>query len=240
MEVPASADPSRVLNSKAATNDVSSNVSKDSVLTTNASGAEERFGGSTKLASSRQMLGGMPAIPKPPALETKQNVTGAPQSPDSGESASRESVVLQLSRAQVRSMTIGGRLRRVSIANKDVCQAFASGPNQIKLIGTGLGETTLTLWADVAPGEPTRVQTFKIDVSDGVNAKGDKVSAHTELLNDSIDKAFPRASVVVSRKGAELIVTGRCDDETTAKQILRMVRKSCLVPVKDQLKVRYR
>ncbi len=135
-------------------------------------------------------------------------------------------------------MTIGGRLRRVSIANKDVCQAFASGANQLKLIGTGLGKTTLTIWADIAPGEPTRRQTFEIEVSEGVDAKGDKFTEHTELLNDSIDKAFPRASVVVSRDGGELVVTGRCDDEATAKKIIRMVRKSCLVPVQDNLKVR--
>jgi Flp pilus assembly secretin CpaC len=57
-------------------------------------------------------------------------------------------------------------------------------------------------------------------------------------LNESIDRAFPRASVVVSREGGELVVTGRCDDETTAKQIIRIVRKSCLIPVRDQLRVR--
>ncbi|MCS7465655.1 pilus assembly protein N-terminal domain-containing protein [Stieleria sp. ICT_E10.1] len=150
----------------------------------------------------------------------------------------RPAVVLQLTRAQVRSMTIGGRVRRFTIENKDVCQAFASSANQIKLIGTGTGQTELTIWADVAEGEPTRKQTFRIQVSEGVDAIGDKVAAHTELLNDSIDQAFPTASVVVSLRGGELVVTGHCDDEDTAKQIVRMVRKSCLVPVQDNLKVR--
>ncbi|WP_372895467.1 pilus assembly protein N-terminal domain-containing protein [Stieleria sp.] len=155
---------------------------------------------------------------------------------DSG--GQRAAVVLQLKRAQVRSMTIGGRVRRFTIENKDVCQAFASSANQIKLIGTGTGQTELTIWADVTDGEPTRKQTFQIQVSEGVDAIGDKVAAHTELLNDSIDQAFPTASVVVSLRGGELVVTGHCDDEDTAKQIVRMVRKSCLVPVQDNLKVR--
>ncbi|MEM6471136.1 MAG: pilus assembly protein N-terminal domain-containing protein [Planctomycetota bacterium] len=153
-------------------------------------------------------------------------------------SGRREAVVLNMERAQVKSMTIGGRLRRVSIANKDICQAFAAGANQLKLIGTGLGRTQLTVWADVAPGEPTRVQTFEIEVADAIDATGDRIAAHTALLNDSIGKAFPRASVVVSRESGQLLVTGQCDDERTAVQILRMVRKSCLVPVKDQLQVR--
>lgn len=149
-----------------------------------------------------------------------------------------DQVVLNLTLAQVRSMTIGGRLRRVKIDDKDVCQVFAGGANQIKLIGTGLGTTTLTVWADVSADKPTRKQNFVIEVNEAINATGDKISERTELLNESIDKAFPRASVVVSREGGELVVTGRCDDEESAKQIIRMVRKSCLVPVRDQLRVR--
>lgn len=147
-------------------------------------------------------------------------------------------VTLHLTRAQVRSMTIGGRLKRVSISNKDVCQAFASSSSQIKLIGTGLGKTNLTIWADVDPTEPTRVQTFVIEVAEAVDAKGDKVSENTKLLNDSIARAFPTANVRVQRVGSELTVSGTCYDERTAKQIIRMVRKSCLVPVNDQLKIR--
>jgi hypothetical protein len=157
---------------------------------------------------------------------------------ESTRSQRREPIVLNLSRAQVRSMMIGGELRGLKIGDKDICQAFQAGASQIKLIGTGLGKTELTIWADVAAGEPTRMQTFENEVSDGVNATGDKVSERTALLNESIDQAFPRASVVVSRRGGELNVTGRCDTEAEAKQIIRMVRKSCLVPVQDNLKVR--
>mgnify|MGYP001827240940 CR=1 FL=1 len=135
-------------------------------------------------------------------------------------------------------MTIGGDLKAVTVGDKTICQAFEAGASLFKLIGTGLGKTTLTIWADVKPGEPTRTQSFEIEVSDGVNATGDKVAERTTLLNESIDQAFPRASVVVSQRGGELSVTGRCETEAEAKQIIRMVRKSCLVPVKDHLKVR--
>ncbi|MCA9140458.1 MAG: pilus assembly protein N-terminal domain-containing protein, partial [Planctomycetales bacterium] len=188
----------------------------------------------------RRLLEGHSSLPEPSdqSGQLAQSDQASGEDPNSESESGSEAVVLQLSRAQVRSMTIGGRLRRVSIANKDVCQAFASGANQIKLIGTGIGQTQLTIWADIVPGEPTRMQTFDVDVSEAVNATGDKIAEHTALLNDSIDKAFPRASVVVSRQGGELVVTGHCDDEATAKQIVRMVRKSCLVPVQDNLKVR--
>ncbi|MEO1528736.1 MAG: pilus assembly protein N-terminal domain-containing protein [Planctomycetota bacterium] len=172
-----------------------------------------------------------------------QTATNAPEPTVTGpvaqtQEAPASEVTLHLTRAQVRSMTIGGRLRRVSISNKDVCQAFASSSNQIKLIGTGLGKTSLTIWADVEPTEPTRVQTFVIEVAEAVDAKGDKVSENTKLLNDSITRAFPTANVVVQRQGSELVVRGTCRDEESAKQIIRMVRKSCLVPVNDQLSIR--
>lgn len=186
----------------------------------------------------------------PPSRSTSLNSVLASESTNATKSTGRtmsfepetptdqNAVLLQLKMAQVRSMTIGGRLRRASVNNNEICQAFASSENQIKLIGTGIGRTELTIWADVAPGEPTRKQTFVIDVSQDVDATGDKITEHTVLLNDSIDKAFPRASVVVSREGGQLVVTGHCDDELTAKQIIRMVRKSCLIPVQDNLKVR--
>ncbi|MDV6029213.1 MAG: hypothetical protein F9B45_03735 [Phycisphaera sp. RhM] len=194
-----------------------------------------------RLASSRHSIMRRSIEPEQKRIDVTvpdPNVSQSQGAATQNSDGKRPAVVLQLKRAQVRSMTIGGRVRRFTIENKDVCQAFASSANQIKLIGTGTGQTELTIWADVADGQPTRKQTFQIQVSEGVDAIGDKVAAHTELLNDSIDQAFPTASVVVSLRGGELVVTGHCDDEDTAKQIVRMVRKSCLVPVQDNLKVR--
>lgn len=147
-------------------------------------------------------------------------------------------IVLNLKKAQVRSMTIGGTLRGVTIGDKTVCQAFAASANQFKLIGTGLGSTELTVWADVKPGQPTRKQVFRIDVSDSVDATGDKATENTKLLTDSISQAFPRSEVVVYQRGGQLYVEGSCESENTATQIIRMVRKSCLIPVQDQLMVR--
>lgn len=189
-----------------------------------------------KLASSKHNLQRHSSVPT--GASKRQSDSGTGSAASEATKSNQKLVVLQLSRAQVRSMTIGGQLRNVEIADTDICQAFASGTNQIKLIGTGIGKTELTIWADVAEGEPTRVQTFVIEVNEAVDATGDKVSGHTDLLNDSIDKAFPTSSVVVSKRGGELVVTGHCDDEETAKQIIRLVRKSCLVPVQDNLKVR--
>ncbi|TWU50927.1 hypothetical protein Poly51_42200 [Rubripirellula tenax] len=158
--------------------------------------------------------------------------------------AKAASVPLYLSRAQVRSLTIGGDIRHVDVANKNVCQAFASGPNQLKLIGTGNGVTQLVIWAtpDAAAkkaggnGAP-RMRMFDIHVQE-VNANGGDEPDRTALLNQSIRRAFPEVDVVVHARGGELIVAGACQSDDTAKKIVRMVRKTCLVPVRDEIVVR--
>lgn len=146
---------------------------------------------------------------------------------------------LYLSRAQVRSLTLGGSVRRVRVADKNVCQAFAAGPNQLKLIGTGNGVTRLVVWADTEDEKnPTRMRAFEIHVKDAVETAGDSVDKKSTMLNQSIRKAFPNCGVTVRQVGNELVVSGRCDSEASAKKIMRMVRRTCLVPVKDELVVR--
>ncbi len=148
-----------------------------------------------------------------------------------------DTTALYVSRAQVRSLTVGGRVRRVKIGDKNVCQAFATGPNQLKLIGTGNGITQLVVWADTSEDAPISIRKFEIHVQDSVEVAGDTVGKRVELLNGSIRKMFPNCNVSVQHLSGQLIVSGRCDSEASAKTIIRMVRKSCLVSVRDQLRV---
>ncbi|TWU58124.1 hypothetical protein Poly59_10330 [Rubripirellula reticaptiva] len=149
---------------------------------------------------------------------------------------------LYLSLAQVRSLTIGGEVRDVKIANKGVCQAFASGPNQLKLIGTGNGVTQLVVWATPeskgSVSLPPQMRAFEIHVREEVAAGGGNSPDRTAMLNQSIQRAFPDVDIVVHQRQGELIVTGACGSEATAKKIVRMVRKTCLVPVRDEVVVR--
>ncbi len=146
---------------------------------------------------------------------------------------------LYMSRAQVRSLTLGGEVRRVEIADEEICQAFASGPNQLKLIGTGNGVTRLVVWADTDDKvQPTRMRAFEIHVNDTVEATGTGVGDKAQILNHSIQKTFPKCDVRVRLQHGKLIASGQCDSEESARQIMRMVRKTCLLPVQDELVVR--
>jgi Flp pilus assembly secretin CpaC len=141
--------------------------------------------------------------------------------------------------AQVRSLTLGAELQSVRIADKSVCQAFAAGPNKLKLIGTGNGTTRLVVYAKPVPGQSEpRVRSFDVHVKEASKINTESTEVRTEILNQTIQQTFPESDVVVRRSGNELVVMGRCGSEAVAKKIVRLVRRTCLVPVKDQLRVR--
>ena len=145
---------------------------------------------------------------------------------------------LHIARAQVRALNIPGQLHRISLSDESVCQAFASGPGQLKLIGVGQGVTRLVVWSNNEQ-RASSVRTYDIYVNDAVEAAGDTVGEKVLLLNRSMATAFPHASVQVRQYRDQLVVVGHCQDNETAKKIVRMVRKTCLIPVQDEIKVRY-
>lgn len=155
------------------------------------------------------------------------------------QAASSESLTpLYMSRTQIRSLTIGGRVREVKVGDQNVCQAFATGPNKLKLIGTGNGVTRLVVWADTDNGQKPRMRAFEIHVKDSVAAAEEAVGDRAARLNSSLEQMFPNCRVTVQRQADHLLVSGNCDSEQAATKIIRMVRKTCLIPVRDALRVR--
>ncbi|TWU27056.1 hypothetical protein Pla52o_09150 [Novipirellula galeiformis] len=145
---------------------------------------------------------------------------------------------LYITRAQVRTLTIGGDLRRVSIEDQNICHAIAAGSNELKLIGAGHGTTRLVVWADGATDGRSMVRQFDVHVQDAVEATGNSVGDKAQLLTRTIKQSFPDSKVVVKTVGDQLVIHGTCSSEATASKILRMVRKTCLIPVRDELTIR--
>lgn len=146
---------------------------------------------------------------------------------------------LHMNQAQVRSLTLGGSVRGVRVGDKAICQAFASGPNQLKLIGTGIGITRLVVWAQKSGNtDEVLMRAFEIHVDEVVPSEGNSIQNTAELLNQSIQNVFPNCQATVKLVGGELWVSGQCDSQSSAEKIIRMVRKSCLIPVRDQLVVK--
>ena len=145
---------------------------------------------------------------------------------------------LHMNMAQVRTLTIGGTFRRISLADQAICQAINSGSSELKLIGTGCGVTELTIWADTGNGQEPKVRVFRIHVEDAVDTKGEAVTDKAETLNQSIARAFPNCRVQIRQENGQLVVAGDCDSDKSASGILRMIRKTCLIPVVDELRIR--
>ena len=146
---------------------------------------------------------------------------------------------LHMNQAQVRSLTLGGSVCGVRVGDKGICQAFASGPNQLKLIGTGIGITRLVVWAQKNDNtDEILMRAFEIHVDEVVPSEGNSIESTAELLNQSIRNVFPNCQATVKLVGGELWVSGQCDNRNSAEKIIRMVRKSCLIPVRDQLVVK--
>ena len=147
---------------------------------------------------------------------------------------------LMIEKAEVRSLTLELPVRRFHVDDTATCQVLRSGGNRLKLIGTGSGTTRLVVWVeengDDSTSKPAMV--FRVHVKETLDASGNDVADLTERLNDSIRLVFPSSDVRVDRNGGRLVVRGGCADERTATAILRLVRRSCLMPVEDAITVR--
>jgi hypothetical protein len=175
-----------------------------------------------------------PAVQSVEEPDLAQQPERPPVDQTDGESVAR----LTMSRTQIRSLKLGGQLRRVMVGDQEVCQAVATGPNELKLIGTGCGITKLVVWADVGDQSTTLKRAFEVHVGEADAASRNDTSEQTRVLNESLVKMFPGCDVRVLQDPDALRVTGNCDCEESAKKIIRIVRKTCLVPVRDELSVR--
>lgn len=145
---------------------------------------------------------------------------------------------LYMSRAQVKSLKIGGDLYRINVADGKVCNAISVNKNEIKVIGAGNGVTRLAVWA--APQGKSKIQArvFEIHVTDAGESASKPVDDHLSVLNRTVRHAFPYAEVEFQQTDGQLVVSGFCSNSDTATQIIRMVRKTYLQPVIDELTVR--
>ncbi|TWU65671.1 hypothetical protein V7x_12200 [Crateriforma conspicua] len=179
---------------------------------------------------------------KTPVQKVSARLTPEAGATDAAEAAQQlratSATPLYMTRAQVRSLTIRGQLHKVSVNDKGVCQAVAAGPSQIKLIGASNGVTHMTVWASPVGSDSVVSREFEVHVTAPVEASHDPASEKMSVLSQAIRHAFPTADVTVQLLADELIVSGHCPSEEAAKKIIRMVRKTCLIPVRDELVVR--
>lgn len=142
---------------------------------------------------------------------------------------------LSMQRGKVRSLKVGDSIPRFEIEDESICQVLRGGSNELRLIGIQSGTTRIVVHAAVSGTSKTQTIGFEIRVSEPGTQFATPLTEQCDRLNRSLNQAFPNCQVKLSVYRNHLVVDGTCDSNTTAREILRMIRKACLVPLQDQL-----
>ena len=144
---------------------------------------------------------------------------------------------LKLRPREVRALKLGEAIRAVHSGDPRVATAISVGTDGLQVIATGDGATTLTIDLVDSSGETRRVG-YRVEVGDVRSAPADSQPTLVETLTETVRNAFPEARVVVRSEAGRLTVVGSCPDDSTARQVMRMVRSACRVAVDDKLVIR--
>lgn len=131
------------------------------------------------------------------------------------------------------AMDLHGTITAVAVENEDVCRVIHN-ERTISIVGNTVGSSIVQIWTNEMQEVPLVV---RVNVSQHLQRPSAKPNDVQEV-KQAIEKAFPRAKVnIVSNDDGMIEVRGTTDTEDSAKRILEIVRKLCLVPVKDKLTV---
>jgi hypothetical protein len=144
---------------------------------------------------------------------------------------------LAMQRGTVRSLKVGVSIPHFEIEDESICQVLRGGSNELKLIGIQNGTTRIVVHASGSGTSKIQARGFEIHVSEPGTQFATPLTEQCDRLNRSLNQAFPNCQVKLNVYRNQLVVGGTCDSNTTAREILRMIRKACLVPVQDQLVV---
>lgn len=137
----------------------------------------------------------------------------------------------------VTSLTVDGIIQAVRVEDDSVARVISSTSRHLRLIGVRPGKTRVLVQQKVAGQEGSLREIYELHVGSSSNVRGGE-SQQEQSLMELIEQKFSTASVQVTRQGDRIVVQGECDDARDAKEIVRLIRKTFLVPVEDQLILR--
>jgi hypothetical protein len=146
-------------------------------------------------------------------------------------------VTLDMKRTEVRALKIDGEIRKVQVGDSSICAALAAGPSQLQLIGARDGVTRLAVWTASSDGKEQK-SVYQVRVGETVTDNPNDPVRMSNTLTRTAKSAFPESNITVRPEQGKLIVEGTCSDQESAKQVLRMIRSACLLPVIDKLSIR--
>lgn len=125
---------------------------------------------------------------------------------------------------------------KCEVDDSTVCRAIVTADGEVALLPGKVGVTRATLWVKEANGQ-SKVETADIQVGE-VLPIANTDSVELGKLNDSLQRLYPSTSLRVVASDRCIEICGEADSEQQAREVLQLVRKLCLVPVKDKVTVR--
>jgi hypothetical protein len=161
------------------------------------------------------------ATPTPPSKLDPRWANGSP------------SAIIELESQSAKAMDIPGGVKAIAVENEDVCRILHDAKT-ITLVGNQIGSTLVEIWTNEARETPMLV---RVNVSQPWH-KSNSRPTDVRDVKHAVAQAFPKANInVFTNADGTLEVRGTTDSEDSAKRILEIVRKICLVPVKDKVTV---
>lgn len=145
---------------------------------------------------------------------------------------------ISIAQNDTHALELDGVMLNFHVINRKICRPVVHHQTRLFLVGMKEGTTQLDVLVESPAADKPIVKRFEIEVR---KLKVDKVTSlqrTVEVLELSIQSGFPAARVQISLFDGEIIVSGDCPNEPSAKKILRLVRRTCPTPVWDQLRVR--
>jgi hypothetical protein len=177
-----------------------------------------------------------PSLPEINAstAEVKQ-IGGAtpPSQLDSRWANGSPAAIIEIESQSAKAMDISGGIISITVENEDVCRILHDAKT-ITLVGNQLGSTLVEIRTKEAKETPMLV---RVNVSQPWQKSNSKPTDVRDVKH-AVAQAFPKANInVVTNADGTLEVRGTTESEDSAKRILEIVRKVCLVPVKDKVTV---
>lgn len=177
-----------------------------------------------------------PSLSELDAITSEVKQTGATTPPlklDSRWTNGSPSAIIELESRTAKAVDILGGIKAVTIENEDVCRILHDA-RTMSLVGNQSGTTLVQIWTNEAKETPMMV---RVNVSQPWQKSNSKPTDVPDVKL-AVAQAFPNAKVdVFTNADGTLEVRGTTDSEDTAIRILEIVRKVCLVPVKDNVTV---
>ena len=138
-------------------------------------------------------------------------------------------------------LALPGRIERIEIADNEICESIAMGDGDYSLLGNRIGRTMATVWMEEAPAGQENPVKIEIEVQATWQATNAAPARNLKELQASVNRMHRDTRIEIkTNTDASITVTGSSGSEESAKQILNLIRKLCLVPVHDQVVVRTR